>query len=315
MNRDKRTLTRREVLRVGAGALAGVYALGSRRIAFASAAGSSITVNCVQLYYKESKYKETRANEPLVLVHGTGFNADVWEYVLESFGKSYRTITYDRRAYSRSGGSPPPPVGYHEQHADDLTALLRSLGAAPATILGWSAGGFTALYVALKHPDVVDRILLYETPLYVLSYAIKDQQVDVLTAFTEIQLQRSLGEEEVGAEKFARLVLTYSDGRNSFDTLPKEIREGVAQDANTMFAELDAGTGEELTPETLRTIEVPIALLLGGESHHIFGEATDRVANIFPDAPLVTMPEANHIAQVDLPGVFVSAANEALNRL
>jgi pimeloyl-ACP methyl ester carboxylesterase len=314
VKRESRTLTRREVLRLGAGALAGAYALGSP-IDFASAAGSSITVNGVQLYYKETRSKTTRAHEPLVLVHGTGFNAEAWEYVLDSFGQSYRTIAYDRRAYSRSGGSPPPPVGYHEQHADDLAALLRSLGAAPATILGWSAGGFTALFVALKHPDVVDRILLYETPLYVLSYAIKDQQVDVLTAFTEIQLQRSLGEEEVGAEKFARLVLTYSDGRNSFDTLPKNIHEGLAQDATTMYAELDAGTGEELTPETLRTIEVPIALLLGGESHHIFGEATDRVANIFPDAPLVTMPEANHIAQVDLPGVFVSAANEVLNRL
>ncbi len=57
MRRESRTLTRREVLRLGAGALAGAYALGNPiAIDFASAAGSSITLDDgVQLYYKETK--------------------------------------------------------------------------------------------------------------------------------------------------------------------------------------------------------------------------------------------------------------------
>jgi hypothetical protein len=59
------------------------------------------------------------------------------------------------------------------------------------------------------------------------------------------------------------MVLAYSDGRNSYDHLSPELRAGLARDSRTLLAELAAGTGEELKPEILPTLNAPVTLLLG----------------------------------------------------
>src|SRR5258708_37261362 len=60
---------------------------------------ATVAVNGATLYYKEAG-----SGEPLILVHGTGFNADVWNKVFDGFAQNYRTIAYDRRGYQRSTG-------------------------------------------------------------------------------------------------------------------------------------------------------------------------------------------------------------------
>jgi len=84
-----------------------------------TASTSTVNINGVELFYKEAG-----SAKPLLLVHGAGFNADFWDGVLASFARTHRTISYDRRAYQRIQGSPPPRQNYNEQHGDDLAALL-----------------------------------------------------------------------------------------------------------------------------------------------------------------------------------------------
>ena len=50
-----------------------------------------------------------------------------------------------------------------ERTADDLAAILRRLGAAPADVVGYSLGARIALRLAIAHPDVVRRLVL-ESP-------------------------------------------------------------------------------------------------------------------------------------------------------
>ena len=51
------------------------------------------------------------------------------------------------------------PITY-EQMADDTVALLRHLGAVPADVVGFSMGGGVALQLAIRHPDVVRRLVV-----------------------------------------------------------------------------------------------------------------------------------------------------------
>src|SRR5207245_1393476 len=50
-----------------------------------------------------------------------------------------------------------------ETMADDIAALIRSLGLERAAIMGFSLGGAVGLRTALQHPEVVERLVLVST--------------------------------------------------------------------------------------------------------------------------------------------------------
>ena len=47
-------------------------------------------------------------------------------------------------------------------HVGDAAALLEELGAAPATVLGWSGGGVVAAGLAIERPELVSSLILEE---------------------------------------------------------------------------------------------------------------------------------------------------------
>jgi pimeloyl-ACP methyl ester carboxylesterase len=49
-------------------------------------------------------------------------------------------------------------------HADDAAELLESLGAIPATVLGFSSGGVIALALAARHPALIRQAIVWEPP-------------------------------------------------------------------------------------------------------------------------------------------------------
>src|SRR5690349_15358034 len=107
-----------------------------------------------QLYYTVQG-----AGAPMLLIHGTGMNSDFWGPALLELAKQHCVLAYDRRGYSRSFAA--PRRDYHTD-AEDAAALLQGLGRAPATVVGWSAGGIVALDLAIHHPDLVNGLVLYE---------------------------------------------------------------------------------------------------------------------------------------------------------
>jgi pimeloyl-ACP methyl ester carboxylesterase len=265
-----------------------------------------IDVNGTSLYYKEAGL-----GEPLLLVHGTGFNADVWDQVFENLARDYRTIVYDRRAYQRSQGSPPPASAYGRQQAEDIAALLEALGAAPASILGWSAGGIFALHATLLYPGRVKRLILYEPPLIAPRFI----DLPFLKGIIKIGLRIAVGRKEAAAKSFTQMVLAYQDGRNSYDQLSTDFRARLAVDTDTLLAELMAVARDNLRPEMLSTqIRVPVTLLIGEQSPSSLRKAAEYLARTLRDASPIYLRESNHLAQVDQPDRFVRAVREALIR-
>jgi pimeloyl-ACP methyl ester carboxylesterase len=110
-------------------------------------------------------YVEQRGEGPsLLLVHGGGEDSSMLAGQAEALAAAgYRVITYDRRGTGRSGRAGWPGAGA-DQHADDAAALLATLDAAPATVLGVSSGGVVALALAARHPEAVARVIAWEPP-------------------------------------------------------------------------------------------------------------------------------------------------------
>src|SRR5579871_5777811 len=92
-------------------------------------------------------YSEAGQGAPVVLLHGFPLSSAIWQEQQRSLSDRFRVITPDLRGH---GNSPAPSGAYTmESLAQDLLALLDSLGIAQAAILGHSMGGYIAL-AALK---------------------------------------------------------------------------------------------------------------------------------------------------------------------
>jgi pimeloyl-ACP methyl ester carboxylesterase len=98
---------------------------------------------------------------PLILLHGLSYQGAFWWLQVKDFAPHYHVIVPDNRG---AGYTDAPDEAYStEQMADDTVQLLRALGIPRAHVLGVSLGGAIAQHIALRHPNVVDRLVLTNT--------------------------------------------------------------------------------------------------------------------------------------------------------
>lgn len=102
---------------------------------------------------------------PVVFVHGSLGDLGDWDDQIAAFAATHRVLVYSRRYH------PPNPPQNDDQtyspmlHAEDLAALLLQLDLAPAHVVGASYGAYTALVLALEHPELVRSVVLGEPPI------------------------------------------------------------------------------------------------------------------------------------------------------
>ena len=95
---------------------------------------------------------------PLLMIHGSGGGHDqgmAWARPLAQHG--VRVIAMSRFGYLRT---PRPADASPEAQADAHVCLLDALGIGRAAVMGVSAGGPSALQMAIRHPDRVSALVL-----------------------------------------------------------------------------------------------------------------------------------------------------------
>ncbi|WP_413581007.1 alpha/beta fold hydrolase [Bdellovibrio sp. HCB288] len=112
-------------------------------------------VNGLRMYYE---IHGDKAGVPLVLLHGGGSSIDVtWAHIVPYFTPQRTVIAIDEQAHGRSGDRPGPVV--FEQTADDVAALMKSLGVTKVDVMGFSNGATNALQLTLRHPQLVRKMV------------------------------------------------------------------------------------------------------------------------------------------------------------
>jgi pimeloyl-ACP methyl ester carboxylesterase len=112
-------------------------------------------VNGISMYYE---VHGRRDGVPLVLLHGGGSTIEVtFSRVLPVFAVSRRVIAVEEQGHGRTTDRDAPVT--FESSADDVAALLRYLEVDTADIFGFSNGASVALKVAIRHPELVRKIV------------------------------------------------------------------------------------------------------------------------------------------------------------
>lgn len=129
------------------------YLLFSLFLAAPFASAEYADINGVRMYYEI--HGEGR---PTVLLHG-GANSIAGSFAkqIPEFARTRRVIAPEQRGHGHTADT-NTPLSY-AQMAEDTAALLRTLGVRNADVVGWSDGGNVALVLALRHPDLVRRVV------------------------------------------------------------------------------------------------------------------------------------------------------------
>jgi pimeloyl-ACP methyl ester carboxylesterase len=115
--------------------------------------GNYAEVNGLNMYYEIHG-----TGEPLVVLHGAYMTIDGMGELVTSFAETRQVIAVELQGHGRTADI-DRPISY-ELMADDVAALLRHLGTEGADVFGYSMGGAVALQVAIRHPEVVRKLVV-----------------------------------------------------------------------------------------------------------------------------------------------------------
>ncbi len=112
-----------------------------------------VAVNGVELYYEMHG-----EGPPLVMLHGGVNPSAMFGAPLTAMAQAHQVIAIHLRGHGFSTDADAP--WSVELLADDVAALLGVLGIAQADVMGWSLGAAIALQVAMRHPELVRKLVV-----------------------------------------------------------------------------------------------------------------------------------------------------------
>jgi pimeloyl-ACP methyl ester carboxylesterase len=264
-------------------------------------------VNGVDLYYELQG-----SGEPLVLVHGSWGDHHNWDAVVGRLSQTFQVLTYDRRGHSAS--ERPAGQGSVYEDVDDLAALTRELGLAPAHIVGNSGGAAIVLRTATRHPEVFRTLVAHEPPMFPLLAGTDHEpalpeiqrRVDAVVALLE-------GGDEVQAARI--FVETVAFGPGAWEgQLDAAAREVFVRNAPTFLDEARDPDFLRMDLDALAVFDKSALLTSGTASGPFFGPVVDKIAAACPRAERLTIDGANHVPHLSMPAEYVRLVTGFVDR-
>lgn len=244
-------------------------------------------------------YEEAGDGIPILLVPPSGATASTWGPLTDELALMGRVITYDRRGYARSAGD---PVRSTSRHTADAAAILEHVGAAPAVIVGTSAGATIAIDLAIRRPDLVLVVIAHEAAWRANRHLPGGSQ---LAAVAKIGWLTLRGRYEDAAETLLRGAYSYRDGGSAWDAFPEEWRRAGRENARAALWDFRNSIGSYPSPTDLATIAVPVVCSYGARSPRNIVRLTQSLAMAIPTATTQEIEGAGHAATFDSTSNFV----------
>lgn len=241
---------------------------------------------------------------PVVLLHGWGMNAAVWEPLLAELADQFSLTVIELPGH----GASPAAIA-----ADLAEWARRCISVAPARAhwIGWSLGGQVALRAALDSPARVQGLsLVCATPRFVqasdwpcaMPVDTFHEFADALGRDAQATLLRFLGLQVKGAEH-ARETLALL--RDELKQRPPASKAGLAQGLELLLH-------NDLRRE-LRNLHCPTHWLFGARDTLVPRSLQSRLSELLPDARIEQIEGAGHAPFLSHPEECLDALNRALH--
>lgn len=240
--------------------------------------------------------------EDLIIMHGLFGMSDNWQSLGRKWSEHFRVHLLDMRNHGRS---PHSEDFSYDLMSDDLLEYLDQHQIEEAHIIGHSMGGKVAMLFAVLHPERCRSMIIAD----IAPKAYPPHHMDVIEALEALDLstisRRSEANEQFGSKlepgvrQFLLKNLYWEEKdrlnwRFNLKVLSREIQK----------------VGESLPPNAY--YDRPALFLRGGDSWYIKDEDIDEIQSHYPQAELLTIPNAGHWLHAQQPELFFEAVSDFL---
>ncbi|HLY04533.1 MAG TPA: alpha/beta hydrolase [Rhizomicrobium sp.] len=249
------------------------------------------------------KYLERgKSDEALVLLHGIGGRADVWEPQLEAFSSRYRVIAWYMPGY---GGSSPLREMTFPALADALDLLLDDLSAQRVHLVGHSMGGMVAQEFLRHRAARLASVCLYATNPGIATPETPEAANAARNRAEEFFRRRvgpidaGMSMREMAASLLDRLLAANAPQSARFAAIESvsAVPPDVYRAAMRCFLSFD---GTDVVPN----IRLPTLVVAGGEDVTMPPAVVEAMARQIPGAHLEVIPGVGHLANLEDPPAF-----------
>lgn len=205
--------------------------------------------------------------------------------------------------------------------SDDVIALLDSLDIPKATLLGHSMGGKVAMQTALTYPDRVNKLIVvdiapvtYKPGNHPSDSTIASRAmaaIDLTSVKTRKDVDQLLQQQGISIEAVRQFLLTNlttisSDSQNSqkqyqWKSNVNEIVDAIPHLLS--FPDHEYGV----------TYDGKTCVIRGGKSNYVPFQAMRTFTKLFPKTKLVTISDAGHWVQAQMPDEFCQSVTDFLD--
>ncbi|MCB1492540.1 MAG: alpha/beta hydrolase [Rhodobiaceae bacterium] len=224
----------------------------------------------------EIAYLDEGEGPPILLIHGFASNARVnwvdtqWVQVLTRAG--HRVVAIDNRGHGRSEKLYDPAAYPAPVMAEDAARLIRHLGIGGTAVMGYSMGARISAFLALKHPDLVSRVVF---------------------GGLGINMVHGVGAPEPIAD--ALLAASVNDVKDRTGRTFRLFAESTKSDLKALAACIRAAR-QTITAEEIARIAVPVLVAVG--TRDIVGGDAGELAALIPGARSFDIEGRDHMLAV-----------------
>jgi pimeloyl-ACP methyl ester carboxylesterase len=234
--------------------------------------------------------EEQGAGPPLLLLTGLGYAIWSWQRQLPEWSRRFRCIAVENRG---TGRSPKPPGPYSiEALADDAA---EALAGRRAHVAGFSMGGYIAQSLAVRHPELVERLVLVCT-------ATGGPEVHPTPDETTAAWQANAGRPP---QEFARATMPLSFRPGWTDEHPEEFEQLLADrlehptPPECWRAQYDACLEWTARVTPVEEFRGPTLVVHGDADRVVPCENGVELARRLPDARFERFPGAGHLLFIE----------------
>ena len=250
------------------------------------------------------EYQEAGTGVPLLLVHGSGGGHDQGMAFAGGLAqRGIRVIAMSRFGYLRT---PMPADASPAAQADAHVCLLNALGIRQAAVLGGSAGGPSAMQMAIRHPDRVTALVLL-VPLAYKPDALADS-AKPLTPWAEKLLMQLIGSDflfwaglHVARDQVIRYVLATPPGQVAAASPQERARVNALLDHILPVSKRAAGLrsdsvlGKNMASYPLESIRAPTLVVSVRDDGYGTYASSQYTASRIPGAKFIGFDTGGHI--------------------
>ena len=238
----------------------------------------------------------------ILCLHSSGLSGAQWTRLAQALSPQYQVRAPDLLGY----GGCPDPIVEPFRFEQEVERLLRMLDA-PSILIGHSYGGFLALQLALRAPELVRGIVAFDPIAW---GALRSTEPEAMEPLKDLRFAKSEATQEEWLESF----VDFWGEPGSWSRMSPRARQSMTDSYPKMRQEVASLVFDDTPHTAYETLRLPTLLIGGHDTPRVQQNVTEALHRAIVGSDFQTIP-GGHMAPITHGEAFLTRVREFLSEL